>query len=125
MGSFFSELKRRNVVRVAVLYAIVSWVLLQFSDIVRPALGLPEWTITLVLYFLLIGFPIALIFAWAFELTPDGLKRTHQVDPDASITPATGQKINYLIIGLLSLALILVVLDSDELGLFGLRRRRR
>jgi len=112
MGSFFAELKRRNVVRVGVLYGIVSWLILQVSDVAMPALGLPEWSITLVLYFLAIGLPIALIFAWAFELTPDGLKRTKEVDPDASVTPVTGQKINNLIIGVLSLALIFVVLDS-------------
>ena len=101
MSSLFSELKRRNVIRVAVLYGVVSWLILQVSDIAMPALGLPEWSITLVLYFLAIGFPIALIFAWAFELTPDGLKRTKEVDPNASVTPVTGQKINHLIIGLL------------------------
>ena len=112
MSSFFAELKRRNVVRVAVLYGVVSWLILQVSDVAMPALGLPEWSITLVLYFLAIGFPIALIFAWAFELTPDGLKRTKEVDPRSSVTPATGQKINTLIIGVLSAALIFVVIDS-------------
>jgi len=112
MGSLFSELKRRNVFRVAMLYGIVAWLILQVSDVAMPALGLPEWGVTLVLYFLAIGFPIAVIFAWAFELTPDGLKRTKEVDPQASVTPATGQKINNLIIGVLSLALIFVVLDS-------------
>jgi TolB-like protein/Tfp pilus assembly protein PilF len=112
MSSFFAELKRRNVVRVAVLYGIVSWLILQVSDVAMPALGLPEWSITLVLYFLAIGLPIALIFAWAFELTPDGLKRTKEVDPQASVTPVTGQKINNLIIAVLSAALIFVVIDS-------------
>jgi TolB-like protein/Tfp pilus assembly protein PilF len=112
MSSFFSELKRRNVVRVALLYGIVSWLILQVSDVAMPALGLPEWSITLVLYFLAIGLPIALIFAWAFELTPDGLKRTGEVDPDASVAPVTGQKINHLIIGVLSVALVFVVIDS-------------
>ena len=112
MSSFFAELKRRNVVRVAVLYGVVSWLILQVSDVAMPALGLPEWSITLVLYFLAIGFPIALIFAWAFELTPDGLKRTKEVAPEASVTPATGQKINNLISGVLSAALIFVVIDS-------------
>ncbi len=112
MSSLFSELKRRNVIRVAVLYGVVSWLILQVSDIAMPALGLPEWSITLVLYFLAIGFPIALIFAWAFELTPDGLKRTKEVDPNASVTPVTGQKINHLIIGLLSVALVFVVIHS-------------
>ena len=80
--------------------------------IVMPRLGIPEWGVTLVIVLLGIGFPVALIFAWAFELTPEGLKRTGEVDPDASITPVTGQKINHLIIGLLCLALVVVVIDS-------------
>jgi TolB-like protein len=112
MSSLFSELKRRNVIRVAVLYGVVSWLILQVSDIAMPALGLPEWSITLVLYFLAIGLPIALIFAWAFELTPEGLKRTKEVDPNASVTPATGQKINHLIISVLSIALVFVIVHS-------------
>jgi TolB-like protein/Flp pilus assembly protein TadD len=112
MGSLFAELKRRNVVRVALLYGVVAWVLIQIVDIVMPRLGIPEWGVTLVIVLLGIGFPVALIFAWAFELTPEGLKRTGEVDPDASITPVTGQKINHLIIGLLCLALVVVVIDS-------------
>jgi TolB-like protein/Tfp pilus assembly protein PilF len=112
MSSLFSELKRRNVFRVAILYGVVSWLILQVSDIAMPALGLPDWSITLVLYFLAVGLPIALIFAWAFELTPEGLKRTKEVDPGTSVTPVTGQKINNLIIGVLSIALVFVIIHS-------------
>ena len=112
MSSLFQELKRRNVVRVALLYAGVAWLLIQIVDIVMPHLGIPEWGVTLVIILLAIGFPIALIFAWAFELTPEGLKRTREVNPDTSIAPVTGQKINYLIIALLGLALVFVLLDS-------------
>jgi TolB-like protein/tetratricopeptide (TPR) repeat protein len=112
MSSLYEELKRRNVVRVALLYGAVAWVLIQIVDIVMPRLGIPEWGITLVIVLLGTGFPIALILAWAFELTPEGLKRTEEVSPDASIAPVTGQKINHLIIGLLCLALVVVVIDS-------------
>ena len=112
MSSLYEELKRRNVVRVALLYGAVAWVLIQIVDIVMPRLGIPDWSITLVIVLLGIGFPIALIFAWAFELTPEGLKRTREVSPEASTTSATGQKINHLIIGLLCLALVVVVIDS-------------
>jgi len=112
MGSFFTELRRRNVFRVAVLYGIVAWLILQVSDVAIPALRLPEWTLSMVLYLLAIGFPVALIVAWAFELTPEGLKRTREVDPDASITPVTGQKINHLIIAVLAVAVAYLLLDK-------------
>ena len=112
MSSLFAELKRRNVVRVALLYGVVAWVLIQIADIVMPRLGIPDWGVTLVIVLLGIGLPVALIFAWAFELTPDGLKRTREVDPDASLTPVTGQKINHLFIGVLVVALVFVVIDS-------------
>ena len=72
MASLVEELKRRNVFRVAVGYLILGWVVLQITDIVAPALHLPEWTMTLVLLLGVIGFPFALFFAWAFELTPEG-----------------------------------------------------
>ena len=112
MGSFFTELRRRNVFRVAVLYGIVAWLILQVSDVAIPALRLPEWTLSMVLYLLAIGFPVALIVAWAFELTPEGLKRTREVDPDVSITPVTGQKINHLIIAVLAVAVAYLLLDK-------------
>ncbi|MGB5621812.1 MAG: adenylyl cyclase, partial [Gammaproteobacteria bacterium] len=104
MSSFFSELQRRNVFRVAALYGIVAWVLIQIVDVVMPRLGIPEWGVTLVIVLLGIGLPIALIFAWAFELTPEGIKRTREVDPEISVTPDTGQRLNHLIIGVLGVA---------------------
>lgn len=100
-GSFVQELKRRNVFRVAIIYIVVSWLLMQIGDVMFPALRLPEWTTTLLVAFLILGLPVALIFAWAFELTPDGVVRTAEVPEGQSITSDTGQKINYLIIGLL------------------------
>lgn len=84
-SSFFQELRRRNVIRVAIAYMLVAWVLLQIADVLFPALTLPEWTIRLVAGLLILGFPLALFFAWAFELTPDGLKR----DKDVNRTDAT------------------------------------
>ena len=111
-GSFFQELKRRNVFRVAIIYVLVSWLLMQIGDVMFPALRLPEWTTTLLVAFLLLGFPVALIFAWAFELTPDGVVRTADVPENQSITSHTGQKINYLIIGVLVVAVgLLLVRD--------------
>jgi TolB-like protein/Tfp pilus assembly protein PilF len=78
--NFFSELKRRNVYKVAVAYAIVGWLLVQVATQVFPFLEIPNWAIRLVILFVAIGFPIALIIAWAFELTPEGIKRTESAD---------------------------------------------
>jgi len=114
-GSFVQELKRRNVFRVAIIYILVSWLLMQIGDVMFPALRLPEWTTTLLVAFLLLGFPVALIFAWAFELTADGVTRTVDVPEGQSITSATGQRINYLIIGVLAIAVV-VLLGKDFLG---------
>ncbi len=99
--SFLGELRRRNVIKVATVYLIASWFLIQVAETVFPVLQLPEWTVTFIVVLLGILFPIAVIFAWAFELTPEGLKRSTEVDPGESITPKTGQKINYAIIGVL------------------------
>src|SRR5205085_3256697 len=82
--SFFSELKRRNVYKVAVAYAIVGWLLVQVATQVFPFLEIPNWVVRLVIALVMIGFPIALVIAWAFELTPEGIKRTEDVDAAAS-----------------------------------------
>jgi TolB-like protein/Tfp pilus assembly protein PilF len=103
-GSFIQELKRRNVFRVAVIYVVVSWLLMQVGDVMFPALRLPDWTSTLLIAFLILGFPLALVFAWAFELTPDGVVRSSEVPAEQSITADTGRKINHLIIGVLVIA---------------------
>lgn len=103
-GSLIEELKRRNVFRVAIIYVVVSWLLMQIGDVMFPALRLPDWTTTLLVAFLLLGFPLVIVFAWAFELTPDGVVRTTDVPPEQSITSATGQKINFVIIGALVVA---------------------
>jgi hypothetical protein len=78
--SFFGELRRRNVYKVAVAYAIVGWLLIQVATQVFPFLEIPNWIIRLVIALVAIGFPIALVIAWAFELTPEGIKRTEDVN---------------------------------------------
>jgi len=105
MASLFTELKRRNVFKVAAVYVVVAWLLLQVADVLLDNFGIPEWGFRFVTILLIIGFPIALIFAWAFEMTPEGLKRDRDVDHSESITQRTGQKLNYVIIGLLVVAL--------------------
>src|ERR1041384_5239728 len=78
--TFFAELKRRNVYKVAVAYLVVGWLLIQVATQVFPFLEIPNWVVRLVIALVAIGFPIALIIAWAFELTPQGLKRTEEAD---------------------------------------------
>jgi len=78
--NFFAELKRRNVYKVAVAYAVVSWLLIQVATQVFPFLEIPNWVVRLVIAIVVIGFPIALVIAWAFEATPEGIKRTEIAD---------------------------------------------
>src|SRR5207253_1725179 len=78
--NFFAELKRRNVYKVAVAYAVVGWLLVQVATQVFPFLEIPNWVVRLVIAIVVTGFPIALVIAWAFELTPEGIKRTEDVD---------------------------------------------
>ncbi len=79
--NFFAELKRRNVYKVAVAYAVVGWLLVQVATQVFPFFEIPNWAVRLVVLLIIIGFPIALIIAWAFELTPEGIKQTEYVEP--------------------------------------------
>src|SRR5947209_4233937 len=78
--NFFAELKRRNVYKVAVAYAVVGWVIAQIATQIFPFLEIPNWVVRLVIVLIAIGFPIALVIAWAFEATPEGIKRTEHVD---------------------------------------------
>jgi len=103
--SFFAELKRRNVIRVAIAYVIVAWLILQFADVVLNNIEAPHWVFQVIMLVLVIGFLLALFFAWAFELTPEGIKKEKDVERTESITRVTGQKLNTFIIGLLVVAL--------------------
>jgi len=107
----FEELKRRNVFRVGAAYAVAAWVLLQVFDVVGEILELPEWGGKLILAMLVVGFFIALILAWAFELTPEGVKRESEVDRENSQTAQTGRKMDRIIIGLLAVAVVLLLGD--------------
>ncbi len=113
--SFFDELKRRNVFKVAAAYIIVGWLIMQAGDTLAPALHLPEWVNSVLAFFLILGFPLALFFAWAYEMTPEGLKKEKDVDRSQSITGVTGQKLNNLIIGVMVLALAYFAIDKFAL----------
>ena len=94
--SFFEELKRRNVFRVGIAYVITAWVLIQVLDIFLPTFGAPEWVMKVI---------------WAFEMTPEGIKRDGDVDPNQSITPQTGKKLNHAIMGLMAVAIAFLLLE--------------
>jgi TolB-like protein/Tfp pilus assembly protein PilF len=106
---FFGELKRRNVYKVAIAYAIVAWLLIQAASILFPTFEAPPWMMKIFVILIILGFPIALIFAWAFELTPEGLKRTEDVDVSESMTRRTGRKLDFLIIGVLLVVIAVLV----------------
>lgn len=108
MSGLIGELQRRNVFRVAMLYLVASWVALQMADVGVSLLGLPHWTGRLVLLLLVLGFPVALVVSWAYELTPDGLRREHAVPREDSISHLTGRRLDILI-GIVSVVAIVVV----------------
>jgi len=110
--SFYSELRRRNVFKVGIVYVVVAWLLLQVSDTLGPALHLPEWFVSAVAFLLILGFPVAIIFAWAFDLTPEGLKSETQADPVAPEAGQIGRKLNYIVVAALVLALSYFVIDK-------------
>ncbi|CAN5673696.1 hypothetical protein BH20VER1_BH20VER1_06670 [soil metagenome] len=111
LKKFFAELKRRNVYRVAIAYAVVSWLLIQIATQTFPFFDIPNWAVRLVVLLLGLGFPVAVIIAWAFELTPEGIKRTDDVPRGDSIARTTGRKLDFAIIGVLAVAVALLMFD--------------
>jgi TolB-like protein len=107
-----SELKRRNVLRMAVLYALSSWLIMQVAEVLMTLAALPEWTGQVTLVVLAIGFPIALVFSWFYELTPEGLSLEKEVPAGESITHLTGRRIDFIVIAVLSAALIVFAYDK-------------
>ena len=91
--NFFAELKRRNVYKVAVAYAVVAWLLIQAASIFFPAFDAPSWVMKIFIIVIIFGFPVALIFSWAFEITPEGIKLESEIEPNKSIARRTGRKI--------------------------------
>jgi adenylate cyclase len=111
LKNLLAELQRRNVTRMAMLYVVAAWLLLQVADVGISTLGLPEWTGRMVLLLLGLGFPVALVFAWVYELTPEGIKRESDVSPAESVVGRTAQKLNVAIIVLLVIAIAAIALD--------------
>ncbi len=109
--NFFAELKRRNVYKVAIAYAVVAWLLIQAASILFPTFEAPAWVMKVFVTAVALGFPIALILAWAFELTPEGIKRAENVAPNESITHKTGRKLVGITVALAVIAAGLLALQ--------------
>src|SRR5437660_3328345 len=114
--SFFGELKRRNVIRMAGLYLVGAWLVVQVAGTVLPMFGVPEWLPRTIVVLVAIGFVPAVIFSWVFQLTPEGLKREEDVAPEHSITPQTGRRMDRMIIVVLVLALGYFAFDKFALA---------
>ena len=110
--SFFEELKRRNVIRVAIAYGVAAWFVLQLADVVLENIGAPEWVMQTIMLVLAAGFPLVIIFAWAFEMTPEGIKKEKDVDRTQSITNVTGRKLDRMIIGVLTVTVAYLLIDK-------------
>jgi len=111
ISNFIEELKRRNVFKVATAYTIAGWLIIQVVSTVSPQLGFPDWVPPFFTVLVLVGFPLSLIFAWAFELTPEGLKKSQEVNITESVTNRTGKKLNGLIITVLSMAVVFLLIE--------------
>jgi TolB-like protein/Tfp pilus assembly protein PilF len=109
LRKFLTELKRRNVYKVAIAYAVVAWLLMQVASQIFPFFEIPNWAVRLVVLLLIIGFPVAMILAWAFELTPEGIKRAEDVDLSKSVRHKTGRKLDFFIIAVLLLVIAILV----------------
>jgi len=107
-----AELKRRSVFRIGIVYVVTAWVLLQIGDVVFDFLEVPVWAGKLLIVFLAFGLPIALILAWAFELTPEGVIREEDVDRSKSVARHSGRKLNIIIIAILAIAVVLFAIDK-------------
>ena len=114
--SLFEELKRRNVVRMAGLYLVGAWLLVQVAGTVLPIFDAPAWVLKSLIGLLAIGFVPAVIFSWVFELTPQGLKRDEDVRPEESIAPQTARRMNRMIIAVLVVALGYFAVDKFVLA---------
>jgi len=111
-----SELRRRNVLRMVVLYALAAWVIMQVAEVVIDLANLPEWIGPTILGLLAVGFPIALIFSWFYEITTEGISLEKDVDPAESVTHVTGRRLDFIVISLLCAGLILFAYDKWWIG---------
>lgn len=114
--SFFKELQRRNVFRVAIGYTVSTWLLLQVADLVLENIAAPSWVMQTIMLVLVLGFPVVVFFSWAYEVTPEGIKRESEVDRSQSTTHITGRKLDRAIIGVMVVTLAFLVIDKFVLS---------
>ena len=114
--SLFSELKRRNVFRVAIAYLIAAWLVLQISELVLDAIEAPAWVLKVFLLLFAMGFPLILLFSWAYEITPEGIKREKDVDRSQSVTPDTGKKLDQITIAVAIALVVFILVDRAYLS---------
>ena len=112
LKTYINELKRRNVFRSGIAYLVLSWILIEVSATILPTFNAPDYIFKTFLFIISIGFPIWLLFSWVYEITPDGIKRTENIHPKKSITPQTGNRLNKIIIALLSIAVAMMLFDQ-------------
>ena len=110
--SFWAEFKRRNVIRVGAVYLAAAWVISQVGDVVAQAFDAPSWPMRVLLVMLALGLPVALVLSWLFELTPDGVKLTRDVVPEASITDRTGRRLDRVLVGMIGLLIVVLIADN-------------
>ena len=114
--SFFEELKRRNVFRVAIGYIVSSWLLAQVADLVLENIAAPPWVMQTIMLMLALGFPVVVFFSWAYEVTPEGIKRESEVDRSQSIVQTTGKKLDRAITVVLAIAVVFLAIDKFMLS---------
>ncbi len=112
MRGFIEELRHRNVLRVGVAYVIAGWLIAQVADLAADAFNAPDWFMQMLIIALLVGMPVSLFLAWAYELTPEGLKKAHEVPADAPKDPRSGRVLNIIMIGTLTVAVLLLGWDK-------------
>lgn len=110
--SLYGELRRRNVIKVSVAYIIVAWLLIQIADVILPTFVTPPWVMQVLVFFLALGLPVAILLAWAFEMTPDGIKATSSVEKTQGTTSITRQRLNYIVFSLFALGVAFIVVDN-------------
>ena len=115
MTSLFSELKRRNVFRVGIAYIVIAWLIVQVLDVMLPTFGAPDWVQKVLILIVGLGLPVSLLFAWAYEMTPQGVMKTEDVNRSDSITSSTGQRLNYVVIAVLIMALGFFIWERQQL----------
>src|SRR4051812_6727842 len=114
--AFVGELRRRNIFKVAAAYAVVAWLIIQIATATFPYLEIPRWCVRLVIVLVALGFPVAMILAWAYDLTPEGIKRTEDLPAGAPVKRQTGQKLNTLIIAVLGCAVAFLLYQRFHPG---------